>query len=82
MAETTGPIGNGVSSADGGVQSLERAFLLLERMADAGGEVGAVRAGRRAAACRCRRSTGWCAPWSPAATSGSCPTGATPSARG
>lgn len=28
------------SSANGGVQSLERAFDLLERMADAGGEVG------------------------------------------
>lgn len=27
-------------SATGGVQSLERAFDLLERMADAGGEVG------------------------------------------
>ncbi len=28
------------SGASGGVQSLERAFDLLERMADAGGEVG------------------------------------------
>lgn len=28
------------SAASGGVQSLERAFDLLERMADAGGEVG------------------------------------------
>ncbi|HSX99751.1 MAG TPA: IclR family transcriptional regulator, partial [Streptomyces sp.] len=27
-------------SSSGGVQSLERAFDLLERMADAGGEVG------------------------------------------
>ena len=29
-------------SAGGGVQSLERAFDLLERMADAGGEITAV----------------------------------------
>ena len=28
------------SAGDGGVQSLERAFDLLERVADAGGEVG------------------------------------------
>jgi IclR family acetate operon transcriptional repressor len=39
MSETTGPAGTGVSSADGGVQSLERAFLLLELMAEDGGEV-------------------------------------------
>jgi IclR family transcriptional regulator, acetate operon repressor len=39
MAETTGQVGNGVSSPDGGVQSLERAFLLLELMAEDGGEV-------------------------------------------
>ncbi|MEV0641247.1 IclR family transcriptional regulator [Streptomyces sp. NPDC050619] len=36
-ASTTG---SAKSSASGGVQSLERAFDLLERMADAGGEVG------------------------------------------
>jgi IclR family acetate operon transcriptional repressor len=35
MAESSGP----VSSTDGGVQSLERAFLLLELMAEDGGEV-------------------------------------------
>ena len=57
MAETTGPIGNGVSSADGGVQSLERAFDLLERMADAGGEV-ALSELSATAGCRCRPSTG------------------------
>src|SRR3954451_1932135 len=39
MAETTGQAGNGVGSPDGGVQSLERAFLLLELMAEDGGEV-------------------------------------------
>jgi IclR family transcriptional regulator, acetate operon repressor len=39
MAETTGPVGSGISSADGGVQSLERAFVLLELMAEDGGEV-------------------------------------------
>ena len=38
MAETTGPVSNGVSSADGGVQSLERAFVLLELMDEDGGE--------------------------------------------
>ena len=36
MAESSGPGGNG---SDGGVQSLERAFLLLELMAEDGGEV-------------------------------------------
>ncbi|PZG77147.1 IclR family transcriptional regulator [Streptomyces sp. NTH33] len=36
-ASTTG---SAKSTANGGVQSLERAFDLLERMADAGGEVG------------------------------------------
>ncbi|MDQ0993821.1 IclR family transcriptional regulator [Streptomyces sp. V3I7] len=36
---STGPAGS-AKSAGGGVQSLERAFDLLERMADAGGEVG------------------------------------------
>src|SRR5690606_36114820 len=34
------PTGSARSAAPGGVQSLERAFDLLERMADAGGEVG------------------------------------------
>src|SRR4051812_50142565 len=35
MVEISGP----VTSTDGGVQSLERAFLLLELMAEVGGEV-------------------------------------------
>jgi IclR family acetate operon transcriptional repressor len=39
MAETSSPVSSGSSSADGGVQSLERAFLLLELMAEDGGEV-------------------------------------------
>src|SRR4051812_50190096 len=39
MAEISSPGRSAVSSADGGVQSLERAFLLLELMAEDGGEV-------------------------------------------
>ena len=42
----------------GGVQSLERAFDLLERMADAGGEVGLERALREQRTPAARPSTG------------------------
>lgn len=45
------------SGAGGGVQSLERAFDLLERMADAGGEVGLSELSA-SSGLPCRRSTG------------------------
>ncbi|MCE0447290.1 hypothetical protein LT493_32270 [Streptomyces tricolor] len=45
-------------SAAGGGAVPERAFDLLERMADAGGEVGLSASCPRPADCRCRPSTG------------------------
>ena len=51
---TTGPQR---ASQGGGVQSLERAFDLLELMADAGGEVGLSELAADSPGCRCRPST-------------------------
>ena len=65
----------------GGVQSVGRVLDLLEIVGDAGGEIGLSELAARPA-CRCPRSTGWCARWSTAATCASCRTGATRSAPG
>ena len=51
---------NGGKARSGSVQSIERAFGLLEMMADAGGMMGLSQLARPPG-CRCRRSTGWSA---------------------
>ena len=60
--------GSTTGSRSGGVQSIERAFALLEMLADAGGTHRAVPARRSSPGCRCRPSTAWSAPWSTWAT--------------
>ena len=55
--------GSSESPSHGGVQSLARAFVILEAMADAGGEIGLSQLATQAQLPR-PPSTAWCARWS------------------
>ncbi len=79
--DVAAPPKGGKQRSAGGVQSIERAFTILETLATGGGVMG-LSALAAESGCPCRPSTGWCAPWSTWATCGRSRPGSTRSGRG